>query len=227
MRLEARGSSPRTPTSTLAEYIEIKDDFNDQWGKGIQIRTGPLHFVLEYPVMMVALLEFIREWGVTDATCRWRMVYDKIEQRHDINPLELLILLDEEKQMDIWGRYGGFKRRSHVEHMRAELRTNRYWHDNFQVWFFNPWRHLAMDRGYSVDFLGFKETGRLAFDIVQGHHYEHRQNEMGLLAIDINDAIRQSVTHSAREDTMVMASAFYTQNTRQKHAEARWKPPMD
>jgi len=171
-------------------------------------------------------LKFVRENGVTDESCRMTFTIS-MPGLKDINCLELLFLMKEQKNIATWSRMGKYGVKSHTEQLAAELHTNLYWHGNIANWLTNAHKRMSYDRGYTIDFGQLNRDGVLKFSIVQGPHYEHQENDVLQTLWECLGACRDAVT--GRPDARMMfvneAQDFWKAQIAKKHAAARFLDP--
>lgn len=200
--------------------VSEDSDINDDFGSGIRLRTGNMHWLLGGPVAMVNIMKFIRENGITDGSCRFRITYS-IKGLRNLPPIKFLFLLDELKQIEPWEKFGAYQRKSHMEHMAACIRTNLYWQDK-QRWFNEATHTIECGPQYAIDFSDLP-SDRLHIDIVQGPHYEHRTNYIVELMTSTGEALRDSfaftTTHTDR------ASSFWDRYAQDINKDAMLFPP--
>jgi hypothetical protein len=215
--------APQTPTET--QWVVTEDsDINDKWGEGLQIQTSPMSWDIQAPIALVQLMEFIRDNGVTDNSCRLSFVID-MPGLQDINPLELLFLIHEEENIKMWSRMARFTVKSHLEHLAAELHTNLYWHRSFDFWVENVSKGMSYDRGFTVNLGTWMGLGSVEFNIVQGPHYEHQVPEIIHTLQDCTRACRDAVMTrtESREAFINTARAFWFLHIGNKDNNARFR----
>jgi hypothetical protein len=199
-------------------------DINDAWGRGFQIQTHQASWATESPVNLIQLMQFVRENGVTDESCRMTFSIDMPELKN-INRLELVFLMEEKKNIDLWSRMGRYAVKSHMEQLAAELHTNLYWHSDITNWMGNAHKEMSYDRGYTVNLGGLDRDGILEFSLVQGPHYEHQTNEILHTLQDCLFACRDAVTGRSESRMAFINEAhdFWKTHTNQKHPGARFR----
>ncbi len=215
--------APQTPTET--QWVVTEDsDINDGWGEGFQIQTSPMTWDIQAPIALVQIMEFIRNTGVTDESCRLSFVFD-MPGLQDINPLELLFLMKEEENIEMWSRLGRFTAKSHLEHLAATLHTNLYWHRSFDYWLENVSKAMSYDRGFTVNLGKWMGTGSVEFSIVQGPHYEHQEAEIIHTLHDCTRACRDAIMTrtESREEFLDVARTFWFLHIGQKNPNARFR----
>ena len=217
--------SPILPTADRWTLTE-DSDINDAWGRGLQIQTHLMPWLTHSSVDVVRLLQFVRENGVTDKSCRMTFTASMVGLK-DINRLELLFLLNEQKNIAAWSRMDKYAVKSHMEQAAAELHTNLYWHGNIANWLKDAHKKMSYDRGYTVDFGRLESNGLLDFSFVQGPHYEHQENEVLRTLWECMGACRDAVTGhpDARMTFMNESHNFWKTHTAQKHPAARFRDP--
>lgn len=205
------------------QWVVSEDsDINDDWGQGLRIQTGWMHWLLGGPVAMMNLTAFIRANGITDETCRFRMSY-QFPGLSGLSRFKFLFLLNELEQIRPWEKFGVFLRKSHIEHMAACIHTNLYWQDG-ERWFIQAHRDIENNHKYAVDFSSLRDD-ILHIDIVQGPHYEHRTNIIASLMHDIGDAIRFSFSEPNHPVFVDRAREFWTKHAQRADPQARFKEP--
>ncbi len=201
--------------------VSEDSDINDEWGSGIRLQTGPMHWMVDAPNVVTNITRFIRDHGITDETCRFRLTYYDDVFTH-FPKVKFLFLLNEHDQILNWQKYGPFMRKSHMEYMAADIHTNLYWQDVGQ-WYRGVHHVVESDPTYAVDFSRLN-AGALSIDIIQGPHYEHRDNAIGNLMSDIGEAIRVSFdADPVLSDER--AVAFWDKHASMRNPMATVRPP--
>jgi len=217
--------APITPTKS--RWIITEDsDINDKWGRGLQIETHQMPWATESPIALVQLMRFVRDNGVTDESCRMTFSV-MMPGLSDINRLELLFLMKEQRNIALWSRMGRYTVKSHMEQLAAELHTNLYWHSDIANWLANAHKEISCYRGYTVDFGRLDSDEILDFSLVQGPHYEHQENELLSTLWECLFACRDAVTGRSETRMTFMSEAhdFWKRHTDQKHPGARFRDP--
>ena len=218
--------APVVPTAD--RWIITEDaDINDAWGRGFQIQTHQMPWATESTVVLIQLMKFVRENGVTDKSCRMTFSIT-MPGLSDINCLEFLFFMNEQKNIARWSRVGRYMAKSHMEQLAAELHTNLFWHGDIVNWLENAHKSMSYDRGYTVN-LGQlnSRTDMLDFSFVQGPHYEHQENELLHTLQDCLFACREAVMgrSESRMTFMNEARDFWKTHTNKKHPAARFRDP--
>ena len=215
--------TPEAPAGN-AWVVSEDSDISDNLGGGYRIRTCPMHWLIGGPTAMMNLTGFIRDTGITDETCRFRIIYH-INGLRDISPMKFLFLFNEPEHIGWWSKFGPFMRKSHREHMAAVLHTNLFWHQEPNKWLQEAHKHLNYGDGYTFDLHRLMDD-QLVVNLIQGPHYEHRASLIGNCMRDLGEAIKLTVSDD-NEEFHVRAQRFWHEHTEKRHPEAMYRPPRD